>query len=615
MIGEAGHGFHRSNGLSLMKYKIAFLALIVWGGWRTGLAQTIPQWEIFELALESSVASKNPFWDVQLEAHFTHATEPRTVLVNGFYDGESAGKQIFRVRFAPELQGAWTYKVTSNVPELNGRSGQVQVTAPTSKGGLIRKPMMPRIFFRADGTAYYPVNFGLFPHPNNKGGTDIGPERPLDFPSEKTMMQFIDLLGDHGINMMMDIRVLFQRSKAINDPSFYPPFQVMDQRTWKIDRDRFSLAYFQRLDRELTRAREKGLFYTLQIMTSQAVQKGEFTWAHSFYNEANGGWLRDKNGDGDGDDENEYYNLDDAVHRKYMEAMLRYTIARTAGYWNVMYRIGGDTRNPNSGRVLAPELAIKWFSHWHSVVRSLDPYDRPLTIGRALESVVNAVGSDWNPIPDNSGAEIVACGGPSVSISNSVIPSVLRAIAARGECFWLNPDYSRPVILYEAPPMWKRKDLYEMLRKAYWVAFASGYVWAWPDAHYEVLVGNPPRLYDAEYYGVSGHPPILADLKRMSDFLAKCKLDLERLAPHARIVSDAEADIYLLANPSGQYLAVLPFGGKMTLQLADPKNGRYDAQFFNPRNGEYQPAVEVGGGPQTFTAPSAEDWVLTIRRK
>jgi len=598
-----------------MKYRIAFLALTAWFASGAGFAQSVPQWEIFELSFQTSVPSKNPFWDVQLEARFTHATNNRTVIVSGFYDGEAAGKQVFRIRFAPDEQGVWNYRTTSNVTDLNDRSGRVDVSRPTSKGGLIRKPMLPRIFFRADGTAYYPVNFGLFPHPNNKGGTDIGPERKLDFPSEKTMIDFIDLLGEYGINMMMDIRVLFQRSQTINDPSFYPPFQVADSQAWKIDRDRFSLAYFQRLDRELARAREKGLFYTLQIMTSQAVQKGEFTWSHSFYNEANGGWLRDKNGDGDGDDENEYYNLEDREHRKYMEAMLRYTIARTAGYWNVMYRIGGDTRNPSSGRVIAPELAIKWFSHWHSFVRSADPYDRPLTIGRALESVVNAVGSDWNPIPDNSGAEIVACGGPSASISNSPIPNVLRAIAARGECFWLNPDYSRPVILYEAPPMWKRKDLYEMLRKAYWVAFASGYVWAWPDAHYEVLVGDPPRLYDAEYYGVSGHPPILADLKRMSGFLADCKLDLERLAPHRKIVSESDGDVYTLANPSGQYLAVFPFGGKAVLQLADPKNGRYDAQFFNPRTGEYQPAVEVGGGPQPFNAPSAEDWVLTVRAK
>lgn len=598
-----------------MRFRVASLALVALFGPQAALAQTVPQWEMFELALESTAAPKNPFWNVELEARFTHATENRSVVVQGFYDGQSAGKQVFRVRFAPDARGTWDYRVTSNLPDVNGRSGKVQVVAPTSKGGLVRKLMMPRIFFRADGSPYYPVNFGLFPHPNNKGGTDIGPERPLEFPTEETMMQFIDLLGEHGINMMMDIRVLFQRTKTINDPSFYPPFQVVDQQAWKVDRDRFSLAYFQRLDRELARARDKGLFYTLQILTSQAVQKGEFTWSHSFYNEANGGWLRDRNGDGDGDDEDEYYSLDDREHRKYLEAMLRYTIARTSGYWNVMYRIGGDTRNPNSGRVIAPESAIKWFSHWHSFVRSLDPYDRPLTIGRALESVVNAVGSDWNPIPDNSGAEIVACGGPSASISNSPIPDVLRAIAARGECFWLSPDYSRPVILYEAPPMWKRKDLYEMLRKAYWVAFVSGYAWAWPDAHYEVLVGNPPRLYDAEYYGISGHPPILADLKRMSAFLADCELDLERLAPHRRIVSESESDVYILANPSGQYLAVFPFGGKAVLQLANPKDGRYNVQFYNPRNGEYQPAIEVGGGPQTFTAPSNEDWVLTVRQK
>ncbi|RPI27227.1 MAG: DUF5060 domain-containing protein [Acidobacteria bacterium] len=597
-----------------MRPKILLFALITLSLPCWTFAAT-PQWEIFEVTLETAAPIKNPFWDADVTAIFTLANGNRSVTIPGFYDGESGGKKIFRVRFAPDKQGTWTYRTTSTIGDLNGKSGQVEVTGPISKGGLTRKLSTPRIFFRADGSPYYPVNFGLFPHPNNSGGTDIGPARPLDFPSEKVMLQFIDLMGDHGINMMMDIRVLFQRSRTINDPSFYPPFQVTDPQTWKIDRDRFSLAYFQRLDRELTRAREKGLFYTLQILTTQAVQKGEFTWTHSFYNRANGGWLEDKNGDGDADDENEYYNLDDQTHMKYVRAMLRYTLARTAAYWNVMYRIGGDARNPNSGRVIEPPLAIKWYSHWFSFVRSEDPYDRPLTIGRALEVVMNEVGSDWNPVPDTLAADLQACGGPTASMNNSPIKDVLRAIAGRGECLWLNPDYSRPVILYEAPPMWKRKDLYELMRKAYWVAFASGYVWAWPDAHYEVLVGNPPRLYDAEFYGVQGNPPILADLKRLSAFLADVNVDLARLAPLRRLVSETEQDVYLLANPAGQYIAVFPFGGKAILQLADAKAGRFDAQFYNPRTGEYQQKFETGGGPQTFNAPTAEDWVLVVRKK
>ena len=122
------------------------------------------------------------------------------------------------------------------------------------------------------------------------------------------------------------------------------------------------------------------------------------------------------------------------------------------------------------------------------------------------------------------------------------------------------------------------------MRKAYWVAFASGYAWAWPDAHYEVVVGDPPRTYDAEYYGVQGQAPILADLKRMSAFLAESKLDLARLAPLRRIVSQNDQDVYTLANPAGEYVAVFPFGGKAVIQLADAKAGRYDTQFYQSEN-------------------------------
>lgn len=572
---------------------------------------SVPKWEIFEVTLKTSEKLANPFWDVSLSAVFRN--KHRQATMEGFYDGQEGGQHVFRIRFAPDDVGPWTYIVASSLPAFNGKTGEFEVTSPVTPGGLIRKPGFPRAFFRADGNRYYPINIGLFPHPNSKGGSDFAITAAWRFPSKRDMIAYIDLLGRNGVNMFMDIRVLFQRLPEISDPSFYPPFEVIDPNTWKIDRDRFSLTYFQRLDRELARAKQHGLFYILQILTSQAVQQTEGTWARSFYNAANGGWLQDRDGDGNGI--NEYFNLEDPENVRYIEATLRYTLARTSAYWNVMYRIGGDTRNRRGeGVALEPDAAVRWFRRWYRFVRAKDPHGRPLMIGRAQEAVMTRVGSDWNAIPDWSNQDVTACGGPAIDWGRSDQATIMRAIRARGQCFRMDPDYQRPVTLYETPgPPWKRNDLYEMERRAYWVALASGWSLARPDAHFPVMTGDPPRLYEMVFRQLEGDvPPTLLALRRMSEFLAQAGLEMERMAPYPGLVPDNE-DVYVLAYPGHTYLAVLPFGGMATIRLRE--RVEYEAQFFNPRDGSYQAKMAVKGGVQQFTAPTPEDWVLLLRKK
>jgi hypothetical protein len=578
-----------------------------------GRAQT-PQWEIFEATFETGQHIDNPFTDAALQADFSKGE--RTMRLDGFYDGETGGRHVFRVRFAPDEQGQWTFRTMSNLRDLDGQSGTITVTAPVSRGGLVRREAFPRSFFHADGSFYYPINFGLYPHPANYGGAELGPRRKWTFPTEPEMNAFIDLIGEHGFNMFMDIRVLYQRQERITDPSYYPPYHVLDADAWKIDRDRFSLPYFQRLDRELERARRHGLFYTLQVITSQLVQQGEFTWLHSFLNPDNGGWLRDRNNDGDGDDEDEYYNLEDEEHIHRLGALVRYTLARTSACWNVMYRIDGDTRNPGAGRVLPHDVAVRWLRHWRAFVSHHDPHGRPVTIGRALESVTNEVGSDWNAIPDWSGPEITQLGGTAGAWRAAPLPEVMRGIALRGEYFWASPDYNRPVIPYETPPAyWQRGDVFELERRAYWVALASGYAWARPDSHFELLVDDPPRLYEAKFHSLPGQPPTLGYIRHFSRFMAGTPLQWERMAPLRTLVKQSDRDVYLRALPGEDYLAVFPFGGTAAIQLSSGSRDRYTARFFNPRDGSWQAPIEIAGGAPDFSAPTGEDWILVIRRK
>lgn len=108
-------------------------------------------WGLFELSLPGP-SEGNPYLDVTLEAVFTNGAESRTV--TGFYDGDGT----YRVRFMPELEGAWRYVTTSSAPALDGISGTV-VVGPAKAGDHGPVRVANKHHFRyADGTRY--INIG-----------------------------------------------------------------------------------------------------------------------------------------------------------------------------------------------------------------------------------------------------------------------------------------------------------------------------------------------------------------------------------------------------------------------------------------------------------------------
>src|SRR5689334_11201978 len=66
---------------------------------------TVPKWQRFELKLESSGAYANPVQEANLTAIFT-SPGGSSRKVYGFWDGGNSWK----IRFAPNEAGRWTYK-------------------------------------------------------------------------------------------------------------------------------------------------------------------------------------------------------------------------------------------------------------------------------------------------------------------------------------------------------------------------------------------------------------------------------------------------------------------------------------------------------------------------
>ncbi|MEU9202850.1 DUF5060 domain-containing protein [Streptomyces sp. NPDC048332] len=110
---------------------------------------TVERWGTFELTLDGP-ADGNPYRDVEFGAQFRHGH--RVVPVDGFYDGGG----VYRVRFMPDREGAWTYTTRSHVPALDGTTGGFTCTpaGPDNHGPV--RIAGPRTFRYADGTRYLP---------------------------------------------------------------------------------------------------------------------------------------------------------------------------------------------------------------------------------------------------------------------------------------------------------------------------------------------------------------------------------------------------------------------------------------------------------------------------
>ena len=83
----------------------------------------------FELSDKAAAAHPDPYKTVELRAEF-RSPRHRTLAMPAFWDG---GRRMV-IRFAPTEPGQWDYRLTSNVAELDGKTGSFTAAASPSPG-------------------------------------------------------------------------------------------------------------------------------------------------------------------------------------------------------------------------------------------------------------------------------------------------------------------------------------------------------------------------------------------------------------------------------------------------------------------------------------------------
>ena len=110
-------------------------------------AVDVPRWGMHEFVLHGKAHVENPFRDAALVGQFTSPSGTE-VACEGFFDGGDT----WRLRFSPNEEGLWQYRLRGKGVELSQR-GQLRCTAPLGHGFIGIHPDNPYAFSQLAFTA------------------------------------------------------------------------------------------------------------------------------------------------------------------------------------------------------------------------------------------------------------------------------------------------------------------------------------------------------------------------------------------------------------------------------------------------------------------------------
>ena len=189
--------------------------------------ETVEKWDFLEIELEGP-STGNPYKEVYLQALFTIG-DSTSFDIKGFYNGNG----IYKIRFMPNIEGEWTYRITSNAQSLNSKTGHFTCLSPASENHGPVYVANTSHFAYADGTPYKPF-----------GTTSYA----WIFQGEVLEEQTIETLSSSPFNKIR--MCLFPKNDSLseNNPEFFPFQIVLDD---SISFDKFNPDYWKNLEQSI----------------------------------------------------------------------------------------------------------------------------------------------------------------------------------------------------------------------------------------------------------------------------------------------------------------------------------------------------------------------------
>ncbi|MGQ9523724.1 MAG: DUF5060 domain-containing protein [Armatimonadota bacterium] len=252
----------------------------------------------------------NPFTDISIRAEFT-SPSGRLVVLPGFY----AGDGIWKVRFAPDEPGEWSWRVI--LPGEIDSGSLVCEDAPAK--GLLRADLdYPQRLRFQNGDWFFPLGSGteLITPP---GFTDTDATEPTAA-SLEAWLEYLDLLNEHRINKLR----LWLPPPGDTASALTPWRNALHGASIPLQ---FHLPYWDRLDRIIAAAAQRDIVVELVVLAEPPNAEPEC-----------------------------------------LEFFAGYLLARTVSFWNVWYSV-----------LISNHGSDAWLDRWISLFRSLDPYSHLLS--------------------------------------------------------------------------------------------------------------------------------------------------------------------------------------------------------------------------------------------
>lgn len=358
----------------------------------------------------------------------------------------------------------------------------------------------------------------------------------------------------------------------------------------KFDLNTFDDAYWTRLKGYLQDCKDKGIVVCIQYFDECSVEAGSdpHRWDQNPFNPQNNinGISNLNTSDASYSSSTQwsqsFYNTSNTTLMGFQDAFVEKLLDETSGYGNVIYEManeyGGEGSTQFSGHFAWPQHLIDLFSAYETAHPGLKLLHTNMPFGTSYDQ-----------------AEYFAAAGINCIDAYRQFPSYNDV---QGVNNFLGAHYA------EGKPIFAGKIGNDLAvggnlddnRKRLWTLLVSG--------------GAGSGLKGADGPDWTNDTTMEEMLFNIGYFIETTSVKFWNMTPDDALVTSGAA--YCLADVGDEYLAYLPAGGSINLDLSGAA-GMLDVEWYDPKTGLfYDGGTVIGGGNQAFTAPFSGDAVLHV---
>lgn len=534
--------------------------------------ESIKQWEVYEIYLQSSKLPANPYSSMILPGKPAFVTaiftgtegscSGKEMVIPGFWDGNNTWK----IRFAPPLSGTWRYVTVSDDRKMNGEKGHLNVSdwtneelrAIPTRRGFVKvndsDERTGRYFTYSDGTPFLWIADTWWDWTN----------RRIQFESFKKL---VDTRAEQGFNIgqLFFAANGWGRESSLLDSSFQYP--DIDQ------------------------------IHKVEKMIEYANSKGITVWIHPL-------WSRE--------------GINKSIGEENIMRWWRYVIQRLHAY-NVIWVLAGEYNMNNYGG-----FPLEFWNRIGEIVKDEDPYNRivsahptpPMWSGGADApqwSTAEAIHEQqWLDYNQSQTGHARWC--------NELTPWIITNA--------YNKKPAKPVVVTEPWYEFIEGNPSAMdIRFGAWSAvmsgaaghsYGGGHIWRVHLPERPTGVDSWPM--DTSFATNTMLYPGAVSVGFMGKYLRK--MEWWKLDPHPELVLENPSP-YCLADPGNEYLLYLRYGGSMKIDLRSyPVSTQFQFIWTDLVNScDSGKGIVSGGSIVELKCPEDypgfvyfKDWILHIKR-